>query len=395
LLLDREAPEGFGWWRELTGSGLNTARERRDLFYASRPTELPDLSDLGERRQLIQAALQAARELRHRTPHDPHIPEVGEDSDFDTRLAQRQFGNPLALVMAGVITVEREPRVALALRHLEAARRLGRRELGRFAALARSRYVGDDTMRHIVATNGLVGGIPITNLRKSVSEELATSHRSTEVDAVLALLEQELPPQTQSEEAARDPRLATIQPDLIGEAAIIEAFTGEPSRELEAEKVVLRAYALAPEDAARVLISLLQDFAYAIEDEGATEQEKATGRRVMGWLLNLAQNVDDPEYLLPLVFALPEKTTILREPAAELTQRLVSHFRRQAERTNQPVAWITVAALLNNLANRLSDLGRREGALAAAEEAVHRYRALDASSPDAFTPDLALTSPIG
>jgi hypothetical protein len=395
LLLDREAPEGFGWWRELTGSGLNTARERRDLFYASRPTELPDLSDLGERRQLIQAALQAARELRPRTPHDPHIPEVGEDSDFDTRLAQRQFGNPLALVMAGVITVEREPRVALALRHLEAARRLGRRELDRFAALARSRYVGDDTMRHIVAFNGLVGGILIANLRKSVSEELATSHRSTEVDAVLALLEQELPPQTQSEEAARDPRLATIQPDLIGEAAIIEAFTGEPSRELEAEKVVLRAYALAPEDAARVLISLLQDFAYAIEDEGATEQEKATGRRIMGWLLNLAQNVDDPEYLLPLVFALPEKTTILREPAAELTQRLVSHFRRQAERTNQPVAWITVAALLNNLANRLSDLGRREGALAAAEEAVHRYRALDASSPDAFTPDLALTSPIG
>src|SRR5262249_9391888 len=23
LLLDREAPDGFGWWRELTGSGLN------------------------------------------------------------------------------------------------------------------------------------------------------------------------------------------------------------------------------------------------------------------------------------------------------------------------------------------------------------------------------------
>ena len=158
---------------------------------------------------------------------------------------------------------------------------------------------------------------------------------------------------------------------------------------------MLRAYALAPEDAARVLISLLQDFAYAIEDEGATEQEKATGRRIMGWLLNLAQNVDDPEYLLPLVFALPEKTTILREPAAELTQRLVSHFRRQAERTNQPVAWITVAALLNNLANRLSDLGRREGALAAAEEAVHRYRALDASSPDATWPYRSTTSPIG
>jgi hypothetical protein len=53
LLLDREAPEAFGWWRELTGSGLNTARERRGLFYAARPRELPDLSDLEERRHLM------------------------------------------------------------------------------------------------------------------------------------------------------------------------------------------------------------------------------------------------------------------------------------------------------------------------------------------------------
>ena len=64
MLLDREAPEGFGWWRELTGSGLNTARERRDLMYASRPTQLPDLSDLKERRELMQAALTAGWELR-------------------------------------------------------------------------------------------------------------------------------------------------------------------------------------------------------------------------------------------------------------------------------------------------------------------------------------------
>jgi hypothetical protein len=59
-LLDREAPEGFGWRRELIGSGLNTARGRRDLFYAERPRWLPDLSDLKERRDLMAAALQGA-----------------------------------------------------------------------------------------------------------------------------------------------------------------------------------------------------------------------------------------------------------------------------------------------------------------------------------------------
>ena len=44
---------------------------------------------------------------------------------------------------------------------------------------------------------------------------------------------------------------------------------------------------------------------------------------------------------------------------------------------------------LNNLASCLSDLGRREEALTAAEEAVRHYRTLAATRPDAFTPDLA------
>lgn len=87
LLLDREAPEGFGWWRELTGAGLNTARERRDLFYSLRPRHLPDLSDLEERRELMRAALHGARDLRSAPAGGPQIPAKGEDPDFDSKLA--------------------------------------------------------------------------------------------------------------------------------------------------------------------------------------------------------------------------------------------------------------------------------------------------------------------
>ena len=47
------------------------------------------------------------------------------------------------------------------------------------------------------------------------------------------------------------------------------------------------------------------------------------------------------------------------------------------------------ARILNNLSVRLSDLGRREEALAAIEEAVAVYRELAALRPDAFRPDLA------
>ena len=391
LLLDREAPEAFGWWRELTGSGLNTARERRDLFYSLRPRQLPNLSDLEERRDLMKAALQGARDLRSIPSDGPQIPPAGEDPDFDRALTQPQFGNPLALVMAGVIALHHGARAALALRHLETARRLGRRELDRFAALAQARGVSRDVICHMVAYNELADGIPIAQLLESVATELATRARSADADIILPLLQQELPPRTRPEEAASGPRLATLQPDLIGEAAIIEAFTGDPSRELEADTVVARVYALAGQEAARVLIRLLQDFAYALENESATEQEKATARRLMGWLLSLSQHVENPEHLLPLVFALPEHTTILREPAAELTERLATLFQQEAERTNEPIAWIRAAALLNNLANRLSDLGRREEALAAAEEAVGHYRALAAARPDTFSPNLAVS----
>ena len=48
-----------------------------------------------------------------------------------------------------------------------------------------------------------------------------------------------------------------------------------------------------------------------------------------------------------------------------------------------------LAMSLNTLANRLSALDHRPGALASACEAVEIYRELAANTPDAFHPDLA------
>jgi hypothetical protein len=183
LLLDREAPEGFGWWHELTGSGPPA---RRDLFYTPRPQRLPVLPDVEERRELISAALQAARGLRAGAASGQHIPAKGEDPDFDRLLAEPQFGNPLALVMAGMLALDRGPQGAMALRHLEASRQLGRRELDRMVALAESRRVSGDATRHIVAFNCLMGGIPVAGLPQIVADELAASSGSA--DRLSALL---------------------------------------------------------------------------------------------------------------------------------------------------------------------------------------------------------------
>ena len=386
LLLDREAPEAFGWWHELTVLGPPT---RRDLFRELRPRQLPDLSDLEERRELMTGALQAARKLRTEPSSSPPIPAKGEDADFDRRLAQSQFGNPLNLVMAGVIALDRGPQGALALRRLDAARQIARRELRRLTELARSREIGEDEMRHLVAFNGLAGGLPITDLRKTVADELTISRRRTDrLGEVVPLLQQELPPLS---DTAQQPRLATIQPDLVGEASIIEALTGEPSREAEAAEVVSRAYELAPDAAAQALVHLLQDFAYALGDPDATDEEKATGRRVMGWLLNLVRRIEDPEQLIPLAEALPDQTTILREPAAALTEYLAAYFLHKAGSSRDSAAFINAARWLMRFGNDLSALGRREEALQAAEEAARLYRLLDETRPDTFSSNLALS----
>ena len=46
---------------------------------------------------------------------------------------------------------------------------------------------------------------------------------------------------------------------------------------------------------------------------------------------------------------------------------------------------------LNTLVNRLSEVGQREDALAAAQEAVDLRRSLATAHPDIFTPNLALS----
>ena len=88
-----------------------------------------------------------------------------------------------------------------------------------------------------------------------------------------------------------------------------------------------------------------------------------------------------PQHVLEhIADAIPERTFALAGLGAEVLQRLADVA---APGTSER------ARLLNNLSNRLADLGRREDALAATGEAVTAYRELARTRPDAFLPDLA------
>ncbi len=81
-----------------------------------------------------------------------------------------------------------------------------------------------------------------------------------------------------------------------------------------------------------------------------------------------------------------QQTVRLREVALAATRRSVDLYRKAD--LEEPES-AELATRLNNLGNRLRDLGRREDALEATREAVDILRQLAQSRPDAFDPDLA------
>ena len=102
---------------------------------------------------------------------------------------------------------------------------------------------------------------------------------------------------------------------------------------------------------------------------------------VIGELLSqvLASQPVSRETLKRVAAASPYPSFALAVPAAVVLQRLADDSADDSER----------AGWLVDLSIRLADLGRREEALAAIEEAAGIYRQLAEARPDAFLPDLA------
>jgi tetratricopeptide (TPR) repeat protein len=122
-----------------------------------------------------------------------------------------------------------------------------------------------------------------------------------------------------------------------------------------------------------------------------TAQDFASDRQPLplDWLQLLIRTgqADDPALLAQIEGAMPKETLVLREKAAEVGQLLIGRLKRLPGDSEQ--TRIELARLSNNFGVRLSALGRREEALAQAQEAVRICRQLEQARPDAFLPDLA------
>jgi tetratricopeptide (TPR) repeat protein len=303
------------------------------------------------------------------------LPPPGEDPDFDRRLGDAALDTePLFLVMAGIVGVTTGVPQALALSRTDLAERIGDSELHRLGRLSAGWGIdtgGDTTMlSHLVACITLQGGCDreaaVTLIRQE--REAMDWPPGRPPDWIAARLA----------EALHRPGggVDAVRPDIIGEAFLLCQLAADGRAMDEQAAIVARAWR---RDAAAVVGSVIR----TVQDHAGDRADHPA----LGWLDHLVAGADSLGVLMLIADSMPQRTLALRERASAAQGAIVRALVEFA--ADQPDLAAEKARALGNLSVRLSDLGRREDALAAAEEAVALYRTLAAQRPDAFRPDLA------
>ena len=170
--------------------------------------------------------------------------------------------------------------------------------------------------------------------------------------------------------------LAAVEPDLIAEALMLCVWKPGNTNALRA---ISRAYAYKRPEVAQTIIRTCQDYV------------SRGHRHPMTWLNQIrADSADDLDALSSLSDSMPQHTVELRATAVDLSTAIVKLARSRVHASKDPQIKARLAQSLNNLSNRLGDIGQREAALAAIDEATDICRTLSANGPHDFGAVLAM-----
>jgi len=380
LLLERQANPAIGWFATVFGLGHDdNSRAAKSLLDPGEPIGLPAVDDLDFRREIFAAPLKVAKD-------GLEPPAFGVDAEFDRLLGDRKWaGDPLFLMMAGLVAAKTGVREALSLSRADLAFSIAGRELDRIGRIGAAHGVDAKQnrpgafVRHMAVLATLTQGLALPEARALAKSELGATDSTGSLDATIEALTDALP------EPSATGGVAAILPDIVGEAAILTwlGVGGDlEQRGLEAPPRIGVAARIALAKVSSTLVRAAQDFAAA----GRVEPIR--------WLEALTHAPEtDLGALLEIADALPARTLALRETAAELHGRIAAALREAAKRVDVADVESDLLSLyakaLDKLGHALSDLGRREDALAAAREATGLYRRLAADRREAFLTDLA------
>jgi hypothetical protein len=354
LLLERHADPESGWWSNAFGrGGENALAVRKLLDPADGAYRLAALTSVEDRRAVLEATLE-------RVGRSVPFPEPG--SDFDQSLAAMDWGGePLFLMMAGLAAAQTGLGEVLALGRTDLAFLKAGDEIERLREFGKSHGINPDFFVHMAAFVSLSQGMGRSHAEEAIVQEKEALRYPGAGDPpeVYKALQVALP--------GLGNDLAPIFPDVIAEAAILEALGDrEPDKALAS---VLRAATLSP--------AIPNTIVRAAQDFGDVRGEPISWLRAVG-------EVSGPKQLADILNEIPRETLVLREVAVELTKRFVEIVRGEERPEDLAIA-------LGVLAARLGSLGRDDEALLAIEEATALSRALVAQDRERFLPLLAGT----
>lgn len=380
LLIERQANREIGWFVTVFGQGDDdNSRAAISMLDPPDPVELAALSESEFRREVFATLLRKANEAID-------APASTVDPQFDRLLTDRKWaGDPLYLMMAGLVAGKEGIRGALSLSRTDLALSMARHELDRIGQIAAARGIDERRtypgafVRHLAVMATLIQGLSLRETRLLARSELVAMDSTASLDTTIEALMDALP----ASEA--DCNVAPILPDIVGEGAIV-AWMG-PSGGLAASGVdpqprIAAAAQIAFAKVSTVLVRAAHDFAAA----GYAEPIR--------WLEALAGAPEtDLGALMQIADALPDQSLALSDFSVALRRR-IAHLLSDAAVTERAVgsgyqAQSEYVDSLNALGQALNDIGRREDALAAMQEAVEISHRLVADRSDANLPHLA------
>ena len=359
LLLERQAERGSGWWAEVFGFGDDAAVLEK-LVDPDEPVALPPLEDNGQRRAILTNTLA-------RLGSEVTLPAPGEDTDFDRRLAELTWaGAPLLLMLAAVTMARGGLSHVLAMGPQDLVFNVAKSELERIVKVVESQGVSrslSPLVKHVAAVVTLRKGLSAETTREVIERE--SGELGYNLPNGSAALRDALAVALPSDGVG----IAAVEPDMIGEALLLDVWTEGNSQTLPA---IVRAYEADPDSVVKTVIRTCQD--YVIRGH----------RHPLTWLEKIRADVTDFYTLVHLSSSMPGYTIELREIAAELDEAVVDQARHLASEGIDLEHIEILVKALNRLSHRLSDLGQREEALRTSEEAVALCRDLMTTHSDIF-----------
>ena len=367
LLLEREAVAGVGWLQYLCLGGHSEAGVLA-LFDPSEPKQLARLDTDEKRRAVLAGMLEVAAPLVH--CQLPKLPLPGQNTRFDKQLENAVWEDPLYLMMAALLSLRSDLVEVLELPRTELAMRLVDHEIKRLTEGAMS-PTSERLLVHLAAFAAMGNGL---NHKKAleVAEEESNALKLTYPGGA-----GELVSRVHEVLSAPDHGLAPVVPDILAEALVIRAFS--QCSKAQQEAAVLRAVKKLGRRVVPFIIRTAQDFT-------------SGGRKEpLNWLESLIKSgqADDLGLLAAIEIAMPEQTMVLGEKALEVNELLAKRLAKLSKENANEAILREHGRLLNNLANRLSNVGRREEALEKAQQSVQISEQLAQARPDALLPELA------